>query len=69
MIQINSLWRQVGRKLGWNRPKVIKLARLFKEEAVAPDVLQFLRATGVGKVRKAAVPQAPGQEDGGVDHG
>jgi hypothetical protein len=57
--QINNLWRQAGRKLGWRRPKMIKVSRLLREEKVIPDILQFLRDTGVGKVKRVAV--APGQ--------
>jgi len=40
---------------------------LFGEEKITPDVLQFLRDTGVGKVKKVAV--SPGQEDGRLDYG
>ena len=45
---------------------MIKVFRLLREKRITPDVLQFLRDTGVGKVKKVTVP--PGQEDG-LDHG
>jgi hypothetical protein len=44
---------------------MIKVSRLLREEKITPDVLQFLRDTGVGKVKKVAAP--PGQEE--LDHG
>jgi hypothetical protein len=45
----------------------MKVSRLFREEKIAPDVLQFLRDTAVGKVKRVAV--SPVQEDDELDHG
>jgi hypothetical protein len=50
-------------------PENDKVSRLFREERITPDVLQFLRDTGVGKVKKVAVTVSPGQEDDELDHG
>jgi hypothetical protein len=46
---------------------MIKVSRLFREEKITPDVLQFLRDTGVGKMKKAAV--SPVHEDDELEHG
>jgi len=43
---------------------MIKVSRLFREETITPDILQFLRDTGVGKVKKSSgpFPQSGGRE-------
>jgi hypothetical protein len=45
---------------------MIKVSRLLREEKITPDVLQFLRDSGVGKVKKVTAAP-PGQEE--LDHG
>jgi len=49
---INRLWRQVGRKLGWRHPRMIKVFCFLREEKITPDVLQFLRILGSVRLKR-----------------
>jgi hypothetical protein len=47
--QIQLLWNNVGRKLGWRIPKAKPISRLFREERVTKVILQLLKDTDIGK--------------------
>jgi hypothetical protein len=49
MPQIQRLWKDVRRKLGWRIPKTKPISRLFREERVTKMILQFLKDTDIGK--------------------
>jgi len=57
--QIKRLWKEIGRILKWKHPRSKRISYLFREEAVTGAVLQFLRDTGVGKVRTGWFEQSP----------
>jgi hypothetical protein len=46
----------VRREVGWRRAKWKPIAVLFREEKATEAVVEFLRNTSVGKVRRVEVP-------------
>jgi ribonuclease HI len=63
--EIRDLWRAVRKEVGWRRARWKPIAALFREEKATEAVLEFLRNTSVGKVRRVEVPvDGDGMEDG-----
>jgi ribonuclease HI len=63
--EIRDLWRAVRKEVGWRRAKWKPIALLFREEKVTEAVLNFLRHTSIGKVRRVEVPvEEDGTENG-----
>jgi len=65
--QIKTLWKEVGRALGWKHPKSKRISDLFRDDKteVVEAVLEFLRSTDIGKPIRV-VPPAD-ESDGGSD--
>jgi hypothetical protein len=53
--EIRQLWRAVEKALGWKRERW-KSVSLFNEEKATEAVLEFLRHTEIGKMRRVEVP-------------
>ena len=49
--EINVLWTTIGKKLGWKHRRNKKISELFREEKATGAILQFLRDTGIGKIK------------------
>jgi hypothetical protein len=54
--EIRQLWREVGKALGWKRARWKSVSLVFKEEKATEAVLDFLRRTEIGKMRRVEVP-------------
>jgi len=57
--QIKRLWKSVGKQLNWRHPRSKRISHLFSDDRVTEAVLEFLKDTGVGKVRTGALEQEP----------
>jgi hypothetical protein len=55
----------VGKALGWKRARWKPISLFFKEEKATEAVLDVLRHTEIGKMRRAEVPV--GEDAGGSD--
>jgi hypothetical protein len=59
---IRELWRAVGKALGWKRTRWRwrwrwrSVSVLFREEKATEAILDFLRQTEIGKMRRVEVP-------------
>jgi hypothetical protein len=60
--EIRQLWREVGKALGEKRAWWKSVSLLFKEEKAREAVLDFLRHTERGKMRRV---EAPGDGEAG----
>jgi hypothetical protein len=54
--EIRELWRAVGKALGWKRMRWRSVSALFREERATEAILEFLRQTEIGKMRRVEVP-------------